>query len=138
MIFATPNIQINEDELKFRFVLASGPGGQNVNKVATAVQLRFDAANSAALPAEVRVRLLKIAGSRATKEGELLITARKYRNQKRNRQDAIDRLVALIQRAARKPKIRLKRKPSRAAKKRRLDEKRRQGEKKRKRLPVKV
>lgn len=138
MIDITSNIQLSEDELEFRFILASGPGGQNVNKVATAVQLRYDTVNSTALSKEVRARLLKLAGSRVTKEGELLITARRYRTQERNRQDAIDRLVALIQQAAVRPKPRLKRKPSKAAKKRRLDGKRRQAEKKNKRRAVKV
>ena len=138
MIEATPKIQLNDDELQFRFILASGPGGQKVNKVATAVQLRFNIINSQTLPEEVRTRLLKLAGNRVTKEGELLITARKFRSQERNRQDAIHRLVTLIQRAARKPKPRLRIKPSQVAKKRRLDEKRRQGEKKSRRRPVRI
>jgi len=130
MIIVTPDIRINEDELRFQFKLASGPGGQNVNKVATAAELRFDAAHSLALPEEVRTRLLTLAGRRLSKEGELLITARRFRSQERNRQDAIERLVDLIQKAAEIPKPRLKIKPSRAAKKRRVAEKRRVGEKK--------
>ncbi len=130
MILITPNIQIHEDELCFQFKLASGPGGQNVNKVATAAELRFDAAHSLALPDEVRARLLALAGSRMNKDGALLITARRFRSQERNRQDAIDRLVALIQKATEIPKPRLKLKPSRAAKQQRVAEKRRVGEKK--------
>lgn len=130
MIIVTPDIRINEDELRFQFKLASGPGGQNVNKVATAAELRFDAAHSLALPEDVRTRLLTLAGRRLSKEGELLITARRFRSQERNRQDAIERLVDLIQKAAEIPKPRLKIKPSRAAKKRRVAEKRRVGEKK--------
>ena len=130
MIIVTPAIQIDENELQFQFKLASGPGGQNVNKVATAAELRFDAAHSPALPDEVRARLFTLAGSRINKDGELLITARRFRSQERNRQDAIDRLVILIQKAAEIPKPRLKLKPSRAAQQRRVAEKRRIGEKK--------
>jgi len=130
MIIVTPALQLDENELQFQFKLASGPGGQNVNKVATAAELRFDAAHSPTLPDEVRERLLILAGSRMNKDGELLITARRFRSQERNRQDAIDRLVALIQKATEIPKPRLKRKPSRAAKERRVAEKRRIGEKK--------
>ena len=136
MIIVTPSISLNENELRFQFVLASGPGGQNVNKVATAVQLRFDVAHSPALPEDVRVRLVKLAGARMTKDGELLLTARRFRTQERNREDAIDRLVALIAKAAQKPKPRLKKRPSLAAKKRRLDNKRRRSERKRERRPV--
>lgn len=136
MIIITPAIQIDENELQFQFKLASGPGGQNVNKVATAAELRFDAAHSPALPDEVRERLLTLAGSRMNKDGELLITARRFRSQERNRQDAIDRLVTLIQQATEIPKPRLKRKPSRAAKQRRVAEKRRIGEKKQARRPA--
>ncbi len=134
MIDVTPNIAICEDELRFQFKLASGPGGQNVNKVATAVELRFDVAGSPSLPEAVRTRLL--AGSRVTQDGELLITARRFRSQERNRQDAIDRLIALIQQAAEAPKPRIKTKPSRAAKQRRMDEKRRVGVKKQTRRPL--
>jgi ribosome-associated protein len=93
MIIVTPDIRINEDELRFQFKLASGPGGQNVNKVATAAELRFDAAHSLALPEDVRTRLLTLAGRRLSKEGELLITARRFRSQERNRQDAVERLI---------------------------------------------
>ncbi|MCP5158309.1 MAG: aminoacyl-tRNA hydrolase [Gammaproteobacteria bacterium] len=136
MIIITPTIQLDETELQFQFKLASGPGGQHINKVATAAELRFDAAHSLALPDEVRERLLVLAGSRLNKGGELLITARRFRSQERNRQDAIDRLVALIQKATEIPKPRLKRKPSRAAKQRRVAEKRRVGEKKQTRRPA--
>ena len=136
MIEVTPAIAIREDELQFQFKLASGPGGQNVNKVATAAELRFDVAGSPSLPEAVRARLLALAGSRVTQDGELLITARRFRSQERNRQDAVDRLVALIQRAAEPPKPRIKTKPSRAAKQRRMDEKRRVGAKKQIRRPV--
>ena len=136
MIDITPTICLHEDELRFQFKLASGPGGQNVNKVATAAELRFDVAASPGLPEAVRARLLALAGSRANQDGELLITARRFRSQERNRQDAVDRLVALIQRAAEPPKPRIKTKPSRAAKQRRMDEKRRVGAKKQTRRPV--
>lgn len=136
MIDITPAIGIHEDELQFQFKLASGPGGQNVNKVATAVELRFDVAGSPSLPEAVRTRLLALAGSRVTQDGELLITARRFRSQERNRQDAIDRLIALIQQAAEAPKPRIKTKPSRAAKQRRMDEKRRVGVKKQTRRPL--
>jgi ribosome-associated protein len=130
MIDITPAIRLHEDELRFQFKLASGPGGQNVNKVATAAELRFDVARSSSLPEAVRARLLILAGSRVTQDGELLITARRFRSQERNRQDAIDRLIALIRKAAEPPKPRLKTRPSRAARERRLEEKRRLGEKK--------
>ncbi|MEI2743155.1 MAG: alternative ribosome rescue aminoacyl-tRNA hydrolase ArfB [Candidatus Competibacter sp.] len=136
MIEVTPNIDLDEAELQFQFKLASGPGGQNVNKVATAAELRFDAARSPSLPESVRARLLTLAGSRATQAGELLITARRFRSQERNRQDAIERLIALIQEAAEVPKPRLKTRPSRAAKQRRMDAKRRIGDKKQTRRPV--
>jgi ribosome-associated protein len=136
MIKITPTLGLPEDELQFQFKLASGPGGQNVNKVATAVELRFDVARSPSLPEPVRMRLLALAGSRVTQEGELLITARRFRSQERNRQDAIERLVALIQKAAEAPKPRIRTQPTRVAKQRRMDEKRRVGEKKQTRRPV--
>ena len=136
MIHVTPTLSLREDELQFQFKLASGPGGQNVNKVATAAELRFDVARSPSLPEPVRARLLALAGSRANQDGELRITARRFRSQERNRQDAVDRLVALIQQAAEAPRPRIKTKPSRAAKQRRMDEKRRVGEKKQTRRSV--
>lgn len=137
MITVTPQIHLPEDEVHFQFILASGPGGQNVNKVATAAQLRFNVAHSPSLPEEVRGRLIKLAGNRITKEGELLITAKRFRSQERNRQDAVKRLVALLQKAAEEPKPRRKTKLSRAAKQRRMDEKRRRGERKQARRSVK-
>ncbi|HPF34445.1 MAG TPA: alternative ribosome rescue aminoacyl-tRNA hydrolase ArfB [Candidatus Krumholzibacteria bacterium] len=124
MIEVTRTIRLSEDELQVSFVRASGPGGQNVNKVATAVQLRFDAAGSPSLSSEVRERLLRLAGKRATDDGEIIIDARRYRTQERNRQDAVDRLVELIRRAAVRPKARRSTKPTRASKERRLDQKR--------------
>ena len=136
MINITPTLSIHDDELQFQFKLASGPGGQNVNKVATAAELRFDVAHSPSLPEAVRLQLLALAGSRVTQDGELLITARRFRSQERNRQDAVERLIALIQKAAEAPKPRIKTKPSRVAKQRRMDEKRRVGVKKQTRRPV--
>jgi ribosome-associated protein len=136
MIIVTPNLHIHEDELQFQFKLASGPGGQNVNKVATAAELRFDVARSPSLPEAVRARLLALAGNRLTQDGELLITARRFRSQERNRQDATERLIALIQKATEAPKPRIKTKPSRAAKQRRMDDKRRLGEKKQTRRSI--
>jgi ribosome-associated protein len=125
MIEVTPDIRIADDELSFSFVRASGPGGQNVNKVSTAVQLRFDAANSPNLPEAVRARALRLAGRRATAEGVIVLDARRHRTQERNRQDAVDRLVALLQRAAALPKPRTSTKPTRASRLKRVDDKRR-------------
>ena len=114
MINITPTIRLHEDELRFQFKLASGPGGQNVNKVAAA-ELRFDVAASPSLPEAVRA----LTRSRATQNGELLITAQRFRSQERNRQGAIGWLIALIRKAAEPPKLRLKTRPSRAARERR-------------------
>ena len=133
MIAVTDRISLRDDELRVSFVLASGPGGQNVNKLATAAQLRFDAAGSPSLPVQVRERLLRLAGRRRTREGEIIIEAKRFRSQERNRQDAIERLIALVRRAAEPPKPRRKTKPPRAAKERRLEDKRRQAAKKRRR-----
>jgi ribosome-associated protein len=131
MIRITPDISIREAELKLDFVRSSGPGGQNVNKVATAVQLRYDVFRSPSLPVEVRRRLVRIAGKRVSKEGVLIIDARRFRTQERNRQDALERLVQWIRRAAEKPKKRIKTKPSSGSKERRLEGKRRRSETKR-------
>jgi ribosome-associated protein len=136
MIPVTDAIAIDEAEIQETFVHSSGPGGQNVNKTATAVQLRFDAAHSPALPQEVRQRLLRLAGNRATQDGVLIIDARRFRTQERNRQDALDRLIALIRQAAHKPTPRRKTRPSRASRQRRLESKRQRGETKRLRRPV--
>ncbi|MFP4474538.1 MAG: alternative ribosome rescue aminoacyl-tRNA hydrolase ArfB [Desulfatibacillaceae bacterium] len=136
MIRITPNISIDESEVTMDFVRASGPGGQNVNKVASAVQLRFDAAGSPSLPEDVRQRLMALAGSRLTESGEIVIDARRHRSQERNRQDALDRLAELIQKAAYRPPKRKTTRIPRAAKKRRLEGKRKRGEKKKLRKPV--
>lgn len=136
MVVINKDIAIKDEELDYQFILAGGPGGQNVNKVATAVQLRFNVKTSTSLPEDIRERLVKIAGTRINKEGELVITARRYRSQERNRQDATERLAALIEKATVKPKPRKKRKPSPAAKKRRLDEKRKQSDKKQRRKRI--
>jgi ribosome-associated protein len=137
MISVVPGIQLDEGELSFHFILASGPGGQNVNKVATAVQLRFNVLRSRALPEAVRARLIKLAGKRMTKEGELVLTAKRFRTQERNRQDAVERLVALIRQAAEAPKPRRQTRPSQAAKQQRLKEKQQRGERKQLRRSVK-
>ena len=129
MIEITPSLQIDERELQIDFIRASGPGGQNVNKVATAVQLRFDVQTSA-LPEEVKARLRHLAGKRMTGEGVLLIEARRFRTQEQNREDAIQRLVELVQKSLVEPKKRKKTKPSAASKEKRLKEKKRRGENK--------
>ncbi len=121
MIPVTATIHIDEDEIGERFILAAGPGGQNVNKIATAVQLRFDARRSASLPEPVRQRLERLAGSRLTRDGVIVITARRFRTQQANRRDALDRLIALIARAAEPPVPRKPTRPTRASRRRRLE-----------------
>jgi ribosome-associated protein len=119
----TPAIALDESELVERFVLSSGPGGQNVNKVASAVELRFDAAHSPSLPDDVKQRLKTLAGRRVTKDGVLVLHGHRFRDQQRNREDVRARLIDLIARAAVAPKPRKRTRPSRAAKERRLEEK---------------
>jgi ribosome-associated protein len=128
MIQITEHIAIDEREIQETFVRASGPGGQNVNKVATAVQLRFDAAGSTSLPDDVRRRLARVAGKRMTDAGILIIQARRFRTQEQNRQDALERLIHLIRAAALPPKPRRKTVPTAASRERRLDSKRRRSQ----------
>ena len=130
MIEITPSLQMDESELQIDFVRASGPGGQNVNKVATAAQLRFDV-NASSLPEEAKARLIHLAGNRITGEGVLLIEAKRFRTQEQNREDAIERFAELVRRSLIKPKARKKTKATQASKEERLKEKKRRGEIKR-------
>jgi ribosome-associated protein len=127
MIEITPTIAIDPREITETFIRSPGPGGQNVNKVATAVQLRFDLRHSPGLPEDVRERAERLAGRRLTKDGVLVLTAARFRSQERNREDALARLVALLRQAAERPALRKATRPSKAAKKRRLDGKTRRG-----------
>jgi ribosome-associated protein len=120
MIRITDRISIEERELEERFVRASGPGGQNVNKLSSAVQLRFDVRGSPSLPADVRMRLERLAGRRLTRDGVIVIMAQRHRTQERNRQDALDRLIELIRSASVPPTPRRPTKPTRGSKERRL------------------
>ena len=124
MIPITPQISLRDEEIEWEFVRSSGAGGQNVNNVASAVQLRFDARNSPSLSEEIKARLLKLAGSRATKDGVLVFKAQSQRTQARNRQEALERLRELIQKAVPRPLVRHATKPTRASNQRRLGAKR--------------
>jgi ribosome-associated protein len=119
---------ILDNEIQLDYIRSPGPGGQNVNKLATSVQLRFDAARSSRLPEEVKSRLLKLAGSRASKEGEIILTARRFRSQEQNRLDAIARLTTLIERAQVKPRLRHPTRPTRSSQEKRLQVKRKRSE----------
>jgi len=131
MLKITDQISLDERELEERFVRASGPGGQNVNKVSTAVELRFDLLGSASLPEGVRARLARLAGRRLSDEGILIIRADRFRTKERNREDARERLAELIRKATIVPKRRVPTKPSRASKERRRDDKKKRGRVKR-------
>ena len=136
MIKITDSIYINESEVKESFIRSSGPGGQHVNKVATAVQLRFNAKNSGNISAKVYKRLRAIAGSKLTEDGILIIVSREHRSQSQNRRVALDKLISLLQQAAKKPKHRTPTRPSQASVEKRLRNKRLQSEKKKSRRNI--
>ena len=123
MIRVNRLLSVDVDEIQWRFIRASGPGGQNVNKVSTAVELRFDVRSNSSLPADVKARLEKLAGARLTSKGVLIIQAQRLRSQARNRDDALARLTDLLRRAAHRPKARVSTRPTAAAKERRLSAK---------------
>jgi ribosome-associated protein len=131
MIEVTSSVKIDDSEIQLDFIRASGPGGQNVNKVASSVQLRFDVRNSPSLDPDVKERLIKLAGSRMTEDSVLIIEAKRYRTQEQNRFDAIQRLITLIQKALEKPKVRKATRPSVTAKAARVGDKKKHGEIKR-------
>lgn len=131
MFQITPSLHMDERELLFEFIRASGPGGQNVNKVATAVQLRFDITNSPSLASDVKGRLIQLAGKRVNSDGVLLIEARRFRTQEANREDAVQKFIELLRRSLVPPKPRRKTRPSAASREKRLQGKKRKGEVKR-------
>ena len=126
-IWITGTLTLDPSEIHESFVRAAGPGGQHVNTTSTAVQLRFDVRHSPSLPDDVRLRLERLAGRRLTREGVLVLVAQGERSQKRNREEALDRLVALVRAAARRPTPRKKTRPTRASKRRRIEDKKHQG-----------
>ena len=133
MISVAPGIELDENEIELSFIRASGPGGQNVNKVSTAVQLQFDIRGSRTLPGPVRARLVVLGGRRVSRAGVLTLTAHRFRSQDQNRRDALERLVELVREAAIPPKTRRPTRPTRSSRKRRLEDKRHRGEVKRQR-----
>jgi ribosome-associated protein len=131
MIYISPGISIDEKDFTVDYIRASGPGGQNINKVSTAVQLRYNLERSRTLPEDVKKRLEGLAGSRLSENGEIVIEAKRFRTQTKNREDAIQRLIALIRRASQKPKVRRKTKPSVSASAARIFDKKKRGSQKR-------
>jgi ribosome-associated protein len=133
MLILNSDIPLNEEEIHYTFIPSSGPGGQNVNKVATTCQLRLDVCASPSLPQEIKLRLGKLAGRRMTREGVLIIEARRYRSQERNREDARQRLLKLIAKAMQPPKKRIRTRPSASSREKRLHQKKIRSEKKKQR-----